>query len=128
MLSRGLVVLFPEPVNQKAEAVMISNGIRMDGYMSKQLTREDMGDACLVLTLNEKQKERINEEYPEQKLVYRLWPMLRAGRKNGEADDRPAEKRTQYLTVGRCTSEKACRGIASCAGVSMSCVVRDTNE
>lgn len=40
--SRGLVVLFPEPVNQKAEAVMISNGIRMDGYMSKQLTREDM--------------------------------------------------------------------------------------
>ena len=70
--SRGLVVLFPEPVNQKAEAVMISNGIRMDGYMSKQLTREDMGDACLVLTLNEKQKERINEEYPEQKLVYTL--------------------------------------------------------
>lgn len=40
--------------------------------MSKQLTREDMGDACLVLTLNEKQKERINEEYPEQKLVYTL--------------------------------------------------------
>ena len=70
--SRGLVVLFREPVNQKAEAVMISNGIRMDGYMSKQLTREDMGDACLVLTLNEKQKERINEEYPEQKLVYTL--------------------------------------------------------
>ena len=29
--SRGLVVLFPEPLNQKAEAVMISNGINMEG-------------------------------------------------------------------------------------------------
>ena len=27
VLVRGLVVLFPEPLNQKAEAVMISNGI-----------------------------------------------------------------------------------------------------
>ncbi len=70
--NRGLVVLFPEPVNQKAEAVMISNGIRMDGYMSAQLAKEDMGDACLVLTLNEKQKEKVKEEYPEQKLVYTL--------------------------------------------------------
>ena len=28
ILARGLVVLFPEPLNQKAEAVMISNGIK----------------------------------------------------------------------------------------------------
>ena len=27
--SRGLVVLFPEPINQKAEAILISNGIEM---------------------------------------------------------------------------------------------------
>ena len=27
ILPRGLVVLFPEPLNQKAEAVMISNGL-----------------------------------------------------------------------------------------------------
>ena len=28
--SRGLVVLFPEPLNQKVEAVLISNGINID--------------------------------------------------------------------------------------------------
>ena len=32
VLVRGLVVLFPEPLNQKAEAVMISNGINLEGF------------------------------------------------------------------------------------------------
>ena len=36
--ARGMIVLFPEPLNQKAEAVMISNGINLEGYMSAQLT------------------------------------------------------------------------------------------
>lgn len=35
--SRGLVVLFPEPLNQKTEAVLISNGINIGKHMSKQL-------------------------------------------------------------------------------------------
>ena len=39
--SRGLVVLFPEPMNQKAEAVLISNGVSMMDFMSIQLTEED---------------------------------------------------------------------------------------
>ena len=39
--ARGMIVLFPEPLNQKAEAVMISNGINLEGYMSAQLTEED---------------------------------------------------------------------------------------
>ena len=30
ILARGIVVLFPEPLNQKAEAVMISNGITLE--------------------------------------------------------------------------------------------------
>ena len=36
--SRGLVVLFPEPINQKAEAVLISNGISLSDFCSTQLT------------------------------------------------------------------------------------------
>ena len=38
--ARGLVVLFPEPINQKVSAVMISNGINMEDYMSEQLVAE----------------------------------------------------------------------------------------
>ena len=48
---RGLVVLFPEPLNQKAEAVMISNGINYDGFTSTQLTEEDFTEDTLVLTM-----------------------------------------------------------------------------
>ena len=61
--ARGLVVLFPEPLNQKAEAVMISNGINMDGFMSTQLTEEDFTEDTLVLTMERAQSEKILEKY-----------------------------------------------------------------
>ena len=48
VLVRGLVVLFPEPLNQKAEAVMISNGINLEGFMSSQMT-ELVGDELEIL-------------------------------------------------------------------------------
>lgn len=63
ILSRGLVVLFPEPLNQKAEAVMISNGINMEGYMSKQLTEADLTDDALVLVMEQLQLEKVLEKY-----------------------------------------------------------------
>ena len=50
---RGLVVLFPEPLNQKAEAVMIT-----------QLEDEDFTDDTLVLTMEHSQLEKIFEKYP----------------------------------------------------------------
>ncbi len=59
--ARGLVVLFPEPLNQKAEAVMISNGLPTEGYMSSQLAAEDMDADTLVLTMEAKQKQKVLE-------------------------------------------------------------------
>ncbi len=61
--SRGLVVLFPEPMNQKAEAVLISNGVCTRDFMSVQLTEEDFTPDTLVLTMEYIQKERILEHY-----------------------------------------------------------------
>ena len=63
ILSRGLVVQFPEPMNQKAEAVLISNGILTDGFISEQLTEEDLTEGTLVLTMEESQRDRIIEQY-----------------------------------------------------------------
>lgn len=60
---RGLVVLFPEPLNQKAEAVMISNGINLGNFKSKQLSEEDFTDETLVLTMERIQLEKILEKY-----------------------------------------------------------------
>ena len=52
--ARGLVVLFPEPLNQKVNAILISNGINMEGYMSEQLVAEDVDEHTLVLVMEEK--------------------------------------------------------------------------
>lgn len=61
--SRGLVVLFPEPLNQKAEAVMISNGINMDDFTSVQLSEEDLTEDTLVLVMERAHLEKILEKY-----------------------------------------------------------------
>lgn len=61
--ARGLIVLFPEPLNQKAEAVMISNGINMENYMSTPLTEEDFTEGTLVLVMERVQLEKVLEKY-----------------------------------------------------------------
>ena len=50
-------------MNQKAEAVLISNGILTDGFISEQLTEEDLTEGTLVLTMEESQRDRIIEQY-----------------------------------------------------------------
>lgn len=67
ILSRGLVVLFPEPLNQKAEAVMISNGLKTEGFMSAPLTEEDITENTLILTMSEENRQKIFEMFPELK-------------------------------------------------------------
>ena len=58
ILARGFVVLFPEPLNQKAEAVMISNGITLENYTSSQLESTDFGETTLILTFDQASKEK----------------------------------------------------------------------
>lgn len=67
VLAKGLVVQFPEPMNQKAEAILISNGIHMEGFVSSQLTEEDLTEDTLILTMERSQKERLLELYGEDK-------------------------------------------------------------
>ena len=63
--SRGMVVLFPEPLNQKVEAVLISNGINVEGQMSQQLSPEDFLPGHLVIVMEEAQKQKILGEFGE---------------------------------------------------------------
>lgn len=65
IITRGLVVLFPEPLNQKAEAVMISNGINLEGFMSHPIEESDFGDDTLVFTMEAQQRQKLLEQFPE---------------------------------------------------------------
>lgn len=68
--SKGLVVLFPEPVNQKAEAVLAGKGLSVKGHMSSQLNQEDFGRRTLVLVMEQTEKTKIYEEYDDAVNVY----------------------------------------------------------
>lgn len=63
ILCRGLVVQFAEPMNQKAEAVLISNGINMPGFASVQLAEEDLTEGTLVLVMEAAQRDKIIGQY-----------------------------------------------------------------
>ena len=63
--SKGVVVLFPEPINPKAEAVLVSNGLTMKNHMSDPLVREDFEDRTLVIALDESVKQKIQVEFGE---------------------------------------------------------------
>lgn len=63
IMARGLVVSFPEPMNGKAEAVLISNGINLENFTSTQLTNEDITENTLVLTMERAHKEKVLSHY-----------------------------------------------------------------
>lgn len=65
ILARGLIVLFPEPLNQKAEAVMISNGLNTEGYMSAPLCGRDFTENTLVLVMESKHRQKVLEIFQE---------------------------------------------------------------
>lgn len=64
VLARGLVVAFPEPMNQKAEAVLISNGIDMSGFTSLQLSEKDVDEDTLILTMEADHRDRLLRLFP----------------------------------------------------------------
>ena len=70
--AKGLVVLFPEPLNQKAEAVMISNGIKLENFLSEPLKAEDFAEDTLILALDSEVREKMLALFPEAENVYVL--------------------------------------------------------
>lgn len=70
--SRGMVVLFPEPVNQKAEAIMKSAQMTLGDYNTQQFSEDDIQDDTLILTIDGSQKEKILADYGERENVFTL--------------------------------------------------------
>ena len=58
--------MFPEPVNQKAEAILKSNQMTLEGYTSRPFTEKNLNPETLILTMAQAQKEKILSEYPNE--------------------------------------------------------------
>lgn len=72
VISRGMVVLFPEPVNSKVITVLENHDLLPARESSAPLEKEDFTNKTLVLTMTEKIKKQILKAYPDQKNVYSL--------------------------------------------------------
>ncbi len=71
--SRGMIVLFPEPINPKAQEVMEKNQLAMPDHQAEQLTRDDFDERTLMLAMEQAQKEKILEDYADEaKNVYTI--------------------------------------------------------
>ncbi len=72
VISRGLVVLFSEPSNPKAETVLKSHNLELGGHISKPLKQSDIDENTLILTMTEKQKLSIMELFEYTDNVYTI--------------------------------------------------------
>ena len=59
VMSRGSVVLFPEPINPKAEVVLNNHNLSVKEHTACQLEKEDIDDNTLVLTMSEALKVEV---------------------------------------------------------------------
>ena len=64
ILSRGLVVLFPEPQNKKVTDLLVLHGIPCEEQVSEQLSMEEMDEDTLILAMNFTEKVKILDDFP----------------------------------------------------------------
>ncbi|MDK2808851.1 MAG: protein arginine phosphatase [Clostridiales bacterium] len=63
VISRGTVVLFPEPANPRAVTVISSHGMKLENHRARQLKEKDITDDTLVLTMTVSQRNKLEKQY-----------------------------------------------------------------
>lgn len=63
ILSRGLVVLFPEPQNKKVTDLLVLHGVPCEEKFSEKLSLEEVDGNTLILAMNFTEKVKILDEF-----------------------------------------------------------------
>lgn len=72
-ISRGLVVLFEEPINPKCNVLLTQNGYTISGHsQARQLTAEELAEDALLLTMTLSEKVKLIEEFGHEENVYTI--------------------------------------------------------
>lgn len=72
-VSRGLVVLFEEPINPKCNLLLTKNNFDISGHnQSRQLTEEDLTEDSLILTMTLSEKVKLIEQFEHEDNVYTI--------------------------------------------------------
>lgn len=76
--SRGMVVLFQEPIHPIAIRIAEKHGVTLGHRMTTAFSENDIGDRNLILTMTEKQRDMIYETYENAVNVYTIQEFLGA--------------------------------------------------
>ncbi|MCF0228376.1 MAG: hypothetical protein HUJ76_01620 [Parasporobacterium sp.] len=71
VMSRGNVVLFPEPANQKLAELARMKGFSLDNYSAKAFEGE-FSECTLILTMDGVSKQKVYDRFPHAANVYML--------------------------------------------------------
>lgn len=72
-ISRGLVVLFEEPINPKCNLLLTKNDYDISGNnQSRQLKKEELTEKTLILTMTLSEKVKLIEEFEHESNVYTI--------------------------------------------------------
>ena len=96
---RGRWKLVPaglQPVNQKVEAVLARNGLSAKDHTTTPLTAEDINDDTLLLVMEDSQREKIREDFPDAPHLQTIAGFLRL------AGDIPALYGEPLTEYGKC--------------------------
>ena len=70
--SRGNIVLFPEPANQKIAELARTKGLSLDEYTAQALNDSEFSESTLILTFSADSKQKIYDSFPKAANVYML--------------------------------------------------------
>lgn len=70
--AKGMLVMFPEPVNGKAVAIGKSKGYDLSEYSAKGIEKDDFSIETLVLVMTEMGKKKIYDTYENAINVYTI--------------------------------------------------------
>lgn len=72
-ISRGLVVLFEEPIHPKCNMLLSKNGFPISGHgQSRQIVAEDLKEQSLIITMTLSEKVKFAEKFGMAEDVYTL--------------------------------------------------------
>lgn len=80
IVPRGMVVLFPEPLNPRAEELLKKHHVEMEGYETVAFSAEELDEDTLILTMQEQLKQKILSEFPEADHVFTLSEYVNGGK------------------------------------------------
>lgn len=93
IISRGLVVLFPEPRNMKVTDILITHAIPCEEQTSVAFSAEEVTEKTLVITMSFAEKVKVLEDFGIEDNVYTIREF--AG-EDGELEEIKAGEENEY--------------------------------